>query len=444
MHRFAIEKLEKWKNTKNHKPLIINGARQVGKTYLMKEFAENYYDDYVYVNFEQNKKAVKFFDGNIDPYHIVSLLEYEFSKKINKKNTLIIFDEIQECSRALTSLKYFNENAPEYDIICSGSTMGITLHKGTSFPVGKVDLMKLYPMCFEEFLYALGEEKKVELLQSNSFDDIRIFNDDFVEKLKLYYYIGGMPKVILDYIGDRDLLHVKENQNLILQYYKFDFGKYADANQIPKLNLIFDSIATQLSKENSKFIYGVLKKGARASEYEYALQWLIDSNLIYKVYKVTTPRMPLKAYCEINAFKIYFLDVGLLSCMSGLTSEVLTKGNDIFVEFKGSLAEQYVLQEMKNIFDYSGYYYTNKSSTSEVDFLLENADGIIPIEIKSGKNLKAKSLGVYIDKFNPKYAIRASLSEYTKTKKILDIPLYSVKNILESLNSEKSNLYNVL
>lgn len=431
MYRFALEKLIEWKKNKNHKPLIINGARQVGKTYLMKEFAEKYYDDYIYINFQLNKKVSSFFEQNLDPFHIISLLEYEFGKKIHSDNMLIIFDEIQECSKALTSLKYFNENAPEYDIICSGSTMGITLHQGTSFPVGKVELMKLYPMCFKEFLLAIGEEKKVELLDKKNFDLIKVFKNDFIEKLKLYCFIGGMPKVVLDYIENKDLNLVQENQNLILQYYKFDFGKYANANQVLKINLIFDNIVSQLAKENSKFIYGALKKGARASEYEYALQWLEDSNLIYKVYKVTTPKIPLRAYCELDAFKVYFLDIGLLSCMSGLTSNILTTNDDIFVEFKGILTEQFVLQEIKSAIDYFGYYYTNKTSTSEIDFLINNSDGIIPIEVKAGINLKAKSLKAYMDKYNPPYAIKTSLLDYAVNGKIKNIPLYFVRDLIQ-------------
>ena len=433
MYRFAIEELLKWKNRIAHKPLIINGARQVGKTYLMKQFAEEYYDDCIYVNFEQNKKVASFFDNNLDPNHIINLLEYEYGKKIDKEKTLIIFDEIQECSRALTSLKYFNENAKEYDVICSGSTMGITLHKGTSFPVGKVEMMKLYPMCFEEFLYAIGEQKKADLLKNNDIETIKIFKNDYIEKLKLYYYIGGMPKVVFDYITDNDLNRVRENQNYILQYYKFDFGKYASANQITKLNLIFDNIASQLAKDNSKFIYGALKKGARANEYEYALQWLEDSNLIYKVYKIATPKLPLKAYCEMDAFKIYFIDVGLLSCMSGLSSDILTASSDIFVEFKGMLAEQYVLQELKCSMSYEGFYYINKYSTAEIDFLFQNKDSIIPIEVKAGINLKAKSLRTYIEKYNPVYAIRTGLNDYKRTDKIIDIPLYNVRNNIKFL-----------
>ena len=428
MYRFAIEELLKWKNRKDHKPLIINGARQVGKTYLMKQFAEEYYDDCIYVNFEQNKKVASFFDNNLDPNHIINLLEYEYGKKIDKEKTLIVFDEIQECSRALTSLKYFNENTKEYDVICSGSTMGITLHKGTSFPVGKVEMMKLYPMCFEEFLYAIGEQKKADLLKNNDIETIKIFKNDYIEKLKLYYYIGGMPKVVFDYITDNDLNRVRENQNYILQYYKFDFGKYASANQITKLNLIFDNIASQLAKDNSKFIYGALKKGARANEYEYALQWLEDSNLIYKVYKIATPKLSLKAYCEMDAFKIYFIDVGLLSCMSGLSSEILTNSSDIFVEFKGMLAEQYVLQELKCSMSYEGFYYNNKYSTAEIDFLFQNKDSIIPIEVRAGINLKAKSLRTYIEKYNPVYAIRTGLNDYKRTDKIIDIPLYNIRN----------------
>lgn len=433
MYRFAIEELKKWKNNKDRKPLIINGARQVGKTYLMKQFAEENYTDYIYVNFEQNKKVSTFFEESLDPFHIISLLEYEFGKKIDKDNTLIIFDEIQACGRALTSLKYFNENANEYNVICSGSTMGITFHKGTSFPVGKVDLMKLYPMCFEEFLYAIGEGKKAELLKENDVETIKIFKNDYIEYLKLYYYIGGMPKVVLDYTRNKDLNEVRENQELILQYYRFDFGKYASASQTTKLNIVFDNIASQLAKENSKFIYGALKKGARASEYEYALQWLEDSNLIYKVYKVITPKLPLKAYCELDAFKIYFLDVGLLSCMSGLTSDVITSGNNIFVEFKGILAEQYVLQEIKNINSYyDGFYYANKTSTSEVDFLMQNKDGIIPVEVKSGTNLRAKSLQAYIEKFNPPYVMKVSLNDYNNAENIINIPLYNIRNSIKN------------
>ena len=430
MKRFAMDNLIKWKNKKGHKPLIINGARQVGKTYLMKKFAEQNYKDYVYVNFEKDKNIASFFDSNISPKHIMSLLEMEFHKKIDQ-DTLIIFDEIQECSRALTSLKYFNEDASEYDVISSGSTMGITLHHGTSFPVGKVDFLKLYPMCFEEFLYALGEDRKAEFLINDEMDFVKAIKDIFIDYLKLYYFVGGMPKVVKDYVENKDLNQVRENQNTILQYYKFDFGKYADPHQVSKLNLIFDNIPSQLSKQNSKFIYSALKKGARASDYEFALEWLIDSHLIYKVYRVSVPHFPLRAYIDLAAFKIYFLDVGLLSCMSGLTSDVINKGSDIFVEYKGTLAEQYVFQELKNFYDYFGYYYANNTSTNEIDFLYQTKGGIVPIEVKAGINLKSKSLKAYMDKYNPPYAMRISLNDYKEDKNIVNIPLYNVRNMID-------------
>ena len=429
MDRMAIEYLEKWKEKKHHKPLIIRGARQVGKTWLMKEFGKNFYEKVVYVNFDNNDRMKNLFEGNMDINRLITGLELYSGHKINPENTLLIFDEVQEVPKALTSLKYFNEDAPQYQIICAGSLLGIALHQGTSFPVGKVEFLDLYPLSFFEFIMAMGKEPYVKLLQKGDFDMASTFKHDYIDLLKHYYYVGGMPEVVLNFSENKDFNEAREIQQRILSAYEQDFSKHAPNEVVPRIRMLWNSIPGQLTKENKKFIYGLIKEGARAKEYELAMLWLTDCGLIHKVYRVKTPYLPLKAYEDLKSFKLFLLDVGLLSCMAGLRQDTLLDGNDLFKEFKGALTEQYVLQQLKTLKDINTYYWTNDRGTAEVDFVIDNGICVLPVEVKAEVNLQAKSLKIYKEKFEPKLSIRTSMADYKKEDWLLDLPLYSIGSL---------------
>jgi len=423
MERNAIKQLSAWKNNPNKKPLIIRGARQVGKTWLMIDFAKKYYKQYAYINFDGNKRMAELFGGDYDIKRILEGLSIERGLKINAQDTLIIFDEVQECPRALTALKYFYENAPQYNIIAAGSLLGLALHEGTSFPVGKVDFMDLYPLSFSEFLLALGMDSFVKLLEENNFPTIKTFKDKYADALRRYYYIGGMPEVVSTFAKNQDYVEVRKLQNNILEAYAQDFSKHINTTLVTKVRMVWNSLPGQLSKENKKFIYGVMKSGARAKEYESALTWLMDCGLIYKVNRVRKPDIPLKSYEDLAAFKIFIVDVGLLSALSGLDAKTLLEGNKIFEEFKGALSEQYVLQELKAA-GQKDVFYWSKETSAELDFLMQLENNIVPIEVKAETNLKAKSLKVYREEYSPAVAVRFSMSDYKKTDSIYDIPLY--------------------
>lgn len=395
MYRYAIEELYKWKEKKNRKPLIIEGARQVGKTWLMKEFGEKAYSHTVYINFDSNSTMAELFSTDLNIERIITGLELYSSQKIYADKTLIIFDEVQEIPRALSSLKYFYENAPQYQIICAGSLLGIALHQGTSFPVGKVDFLKLYPLSFKEFMMATGNERYVEVLEKQDYQTVTTFKNVFINSLKQYYYIGGMPEVVLHFSEYKDFNEVRAIQQRILNAYEQVFSKHAPNEIVPRIRMLWNSIPAQLTKENKKFIYGLVREGARAKEFETALLWLSDCGLIHKVHRINAPGLPLKAYEDLKAFKLFILDVGLLSCMTGLRQKTLLEGNQLFKEFKGALTEQYVLQQLAAIPSISTYYYTNERNSSEIDFVIDNGEEIIPIEVKAEVNLMAKSLKVY-------------------------------------------------
>jgi predicted AAA+ superfamily ATPase len=428
MKRYAIKQLLEWKNNPNKKPLIIEGARQVGKTWLMQEFGKSEYRQVAYINFENNLQMKMVFDMDLDPKRIIQDIGLNTNLTINPKDTLIIFDEIQECPRALTSLKYFNETAPEYSIIAAGSMLGVTLHKGTSFPVGKVDFMTLYPMSFVEFLEAIGEERFIPFMEKLDFQTISVFKDVIVRLLKHYFYIGGMPEAVQDFVINKDFIRVKDIQNKILKSYEMDFSKHIDSNLVEKIKLLWNSIPAQLSKENKKFIYGTIKKGARANDFELAIAWLRDCGLIYQVHRVNKPIDPLKFYEEFSAFKIFILDIGLFCNLSNVSSSLLIENKKIFEEFNGALTEQYVLQQLKtkekNIF-----YWSTDTSRSEIDFMIQSEENVIPIEVKSTINLQAKSLKFFREKFKPKISVRTSLADYKKTDDLYDIPLYMIEFI---------------
>lgn len=424
MYRYAMENLCEWKNRKNRKPLIIEGARQVGKTWLMKEFGRQEYTNTVYINFDSNSRMAELFSADLDITRILRGIEIYTGKKINSEDTLIIFDEVQEVPKALSSLKYFYEDAPEYHVICAGSLLGIALHGGTSFPVGKVEFMKLFPMSFREFLTATGKEQYVELLEQKDYQMISSFKQIYIDALKEYYYVGGMPEAVLSYSQAHDLEDVRNIQNMILAAYEQDFSKHAPVSIVPKIRMVWNSIPSQLAKENRKFIYGLLRKGARAKDYETAIMWLIDCGLIHKVSRITTPNLPLKAYEDLKAFKLYLVDIGLLGALAGLKQSALLDGNDMFVEFKGALTEQYVLQQLVTDPDIGIYYYTNDRGNCEIDFLIDDGDKVIPLEVKAELNLKAKSLKTYREKYSPEVAVRTSMADYKENDGLVDMPLY--------------------
>lgn len=424
MYRYAMENLREWKNRKNRKPLIIEGARQVGKTWLMKEFGRQEYTNTVYINFDSNSRMTELFSADLDITRILRGIEIYTGKKINSEDTLIIFDEVQEVPKALSSLKYFYEDAPEYHVICAGSLLGIALHGGTSFPVGKVEFMKLFPMSFREFLTATGKEQYVELLEQKDHQMISSFKQIYIDALKEYYYVGGMPEAVLSYSQAHDLEDVRNIQNMILAAYEQDFSKHAPVSIVPKIRMVWNSIPSQLAKENRKFIYGLLRKGARAKDYETAIMWLIDCGLIHKVSRITTPNLPLKAYEDLKAFKLYLVDIGLLGALAGLKQSALLDGNGMFVEFKGALTEQYVLQQLVTDPDIGIYYYTNDRGNCEIDFLIDDGDKVIPLEVKAELNLKAKSLKTYREKYSPEVAVRTSMADYKENDGLVDMPLY--------------------
>lgn len=426
MYRTAIEQLQTWKVKKRRKPLIIRGARQVGKTWLMKEFGAAEYREVVYINFDNNERMKNLFEGSQEVSRLITGLELYAGHKINAENTLLIFDELQEVPKALSSLKYFNEDAPQYQIVCAGSLLGVALHQGTSFPVGKVEFMDLYPLSFFEFMMAMGKEQYVELLRKGDFDMATTFKQEYVELLKHYYYVGGMPEVVQSFAENQDFGEAREIQQRILAAYEQDFSKHAPNEVVPRIRMLWNSIPAQLTKENKKFIYGLVKEGARAKEYELAMLWLTDCGLVHKVHRISTPNLPLKAYEDLKAFKLFLLDVGLLSCMVGLRQGTLLDGNELFKEFKGALTEQYVLQQLKTMKGVSTYYWTADRGTAEVDFVIDNGSDVIPIEVKAEENLQAKSLKVYREKFQPKQSIRTSMADYRQEGWLLNLPLWAV------------------
>ena len=429
MYRMAIDKLFKWKQSKHRKPLIIEGARQVGKTWLMKEFGRQAYADTIYINFDSNSRMAALFASDLDPARLILGLELYAGRKISPNDSLLIFDEVQEVPRALSSLKYFYENAPQYHIVCAGSLLGIALHQGTSFPVGKVDFLKLYPLSFKEFLMATGKEQFADLLEQQDFQMITTFQQTYQDALKQYCFVGGMPEAVQRFAEDLDFNEVREIQKRILAAYEQDFSKHAPNEIVPRLRMLWNSIPSQLAKENKKFIYGLVREGARAKDYETAILWLTDCGLVHKISRVNASGIPLRAYEDLKAFKLFVLDVGLLGCMTGLRQHTLLDGNDLFVEFKGALTEQYVCQQLKTMEDLDVYYYTNDRGTCEIDFIVDTGTRIIPVEVKAAVNLRAKSLKVYHEKFSPELSVRTSMTSYRKEDWLVNLPLYAISQI---------------
>ena len=430
MQRLLMNSLLKWKDKKNRLPLILKGARQVGKTWLLNEFGKTAFDDVLYINFENAPGLREAFDGDISPQRVLDLLGALHGKRIKPRETLLIFDEVQEIPRALTSLKYFAETAPEYAICCAGSLLGVALHSGTSFPVGKVDFLSLQPLNFEEVLIANNEHLLIEFVKNDGIREIpKAITDKLIDYLKLYFVIGGMPGAVSTWLNTRDYSMVEERQRDILETYENDFSKHAPNAVVPKLRYLWDSVPSQLAKENKKFIYGLVREGARARDYEEAMLWLLDSGLLRKVGRITKAAMPLKAYEDLKAFKLYHLDVGLLRVMSELSPDAILDGIKIFEEFKGALTEQFVLSELAGKSFIRNIYYWTSEATAEVDFVFADNKNIYPVEVKAGENLRARSLKVYRERYSPKIAIRTSLSNLRLDDGLLNVPLFALFNL---------------
>ncbi|MDG6487082.1 ATP-binding protein [Glaesserella parasuis] len=426
MQRKILQSLQNWKQNPNRKPLIIQGARQVGKTWAMKHFGEQSFEQVAYINFDNNPRMKTLFSGDYDINRLILGLKIESGVDIQAHNTLIIFDEVQEVPQALSSLKYFYENAPEFYIVSAGSLLGVSLHHQVSFPVGKVDFLPLYPMDFHEFLLAVGKQDLVELLNLKDWSLISAMKSRYIELLRQYYFVGGMPEAVKVFIETQNVDAVRQVQKNLLMAYEQDFSKHIrDGQTVQKVRSIWHAIPEQLAKENKKFIYANLQKGARRKDYEIALQWLKDSGLVHSVPRIKKPHLPLSAYQD-NAFKLYGLDIGLLSAQSQLDASVLLDGSRIFSEFKGALTEQYVLQQLIANQDNPVFYWATEKGTAEVDFVVQQKQAVIPIEVKAEENLKAKSLKVYVEQFQPECAFRFSIADYREQDWLVNVPLYEV------------------
>lgn len=429
MQRSAMNKLISWKNSDKRKPLIVNGARQVGKTWLLKTFGEENYTNVAYISFYNNQRAKNIFENDFDMNRIILSLQLESNEKISPNNTLIILDEIQECPNALESLKYFCENASDYHVVSACSLLGSALQSGVSYPVGKVNLLDLYPLSYKEFLYAIGEEQLALSLESKDYSIIDIFADKYLFNLKNYLFVGGMPEVVNSFVKEHDYKAVRELQSDIIRMYRNDFSKHIPSRVFSKVCLVFDSIAVQLAKENKKFFFGNVKKGARSSDFENAIEWLRNAGLVHKVSKVNEPHVPLAAYKDISSYKLFFLDVGLLGAMTELDSVSIIEGNKLFMEFKGALTEQYVLQELKAQTNYTPYYFSTSSSRFKKDFIIQKDNQIVPIEVKAATNINSPSLKAFFEKYNPEKSIRFSTLPYKDQGWMINYPLYAVCNI---------------
>jgi predicted AAA+ superfamily ATPase len=427
MKRALYPALVQWKASPNRKPLILQGARQVGKTWLLKEFGRNEFDQVVYLNFESSERLKSLFLLDFDIKRILAMIEIEVDHKIRPNDTLLIFDEIQEAPKGLTALKYFCEQAPEYSIVAAGSLLGVSLQQNTSFPVGKVDFLRMYPMSFFEFLENVGHRLLKEHLEAQNWPMIEPFHEKLVELLRLYYFIGGMPEAVHSYVLQRDLREVRAIQDKILIGYENDFAKHAPIEMVPKIRLVWHSLISQLAKENRKFKYGQLKKGARAKDFEAAIRWLYDAGMVLKADLVEKPSIPLQAYSDADAFKLFLLDVGLLNALAQIDPKILLEKNAILTEFKGALTEQFVAQQLT--IHHVLHYWAAPNATAEVDFLIQSQNEIIPIEVKAEENLKSKSLKVFFEKYQPKTAVRSSMSPFRKQEWMVNVPLYAAMTI---------------
>ena len=431
MYRKIIKELKEWKNSAHRKPLILQGARQTGKTWIMKEFGRTEYKNTAYLFCQENPTLETLFNAPFNKERLLNGFQLLCGFKIEPENTLIILDEIQDIPKAITSLKFFYEEAPEYHIICAGSLLGVSLHEGISFPVGKVNFLNLYPLSFSEFLVALGKEQQAELINDTQQDTelLKAFSEEYKELLKYYFFIGGMPEVVLTWIETKDFNKVRRVQKELLETYEDDISKHTTVEMANKIRQVWNSVPSQLAKENKKFLYSVIKESARAREYENAINWLVNAGLMVKVHRVNKIGIPLKAYEDLEAFKIYILDTGLLCSMTELSAKTLLEGNNLFTEFKGSLTEQYVCQQLISEFGIRPYYWSAKNATAEVDFIFQNDNQIVPIEVKAEINLQAKSFKLYRDTYNPDLAFRFSLADFVNHGTLKDVPLYDLPAI---------------
>lgn len=426
MERSIYSSLKKWKDSPTRKPLILQGARQVGKTYILKEFGAREYSEVVYINCDDNNDMQNMFvDYDVD--RIIRSLSAISGVSIKPSTTLLILDEIQEVERGLASLKYFCEKAPEYHVAVAGSLLGITLHEGTSFPVGKVDMLYMYPMDFEEFLLAMGKEQLVELLRSNSWTALTPLRGMLTELLRQYYFVGGMPEAVKTYVERGDIWEVRSIHSKIIDAYRNDMSKHVPKQQVQRINMVWNSIPSQLARDNKKFIYGALRKGARANDFEIAIQWLVDSGLVHKVHRISKPVVPLKFYEDMASFKLFLLDCGLLGALSETPPEQILIGDNVFEEYKGAFTENYVLQQLKSLPRTFVYYYSNDNSTLEIDFVVQHEAHVIPIEVKAEENLRAKSLRQFVTDNSGLHGVRFSMSDYREQDWLTNVPLWAVR-----------------
>lgn len=426
MERSIYSSLKKWKESPTRKPLILQGARQVGKTYILKEFGAREYSEVVYINCDDNNDMQNMFvDYDVD--RIIRSLSAISGISIKPSTTLLILDEIQEVERGLASLKYFCEKAPEYHVAVAGSLLGITLHEGTSFPVGKVDMLYMYPMDFEEFLLAMGKEQLVELLRNNSWAALTPLRGMLTELLRQYYFVGGMPEAVKTYVERGDIWEVRSIHSKIIDAYRNDMSKHVPKQQVQRINMVWNSIPSQLARDNKKFIYGALRKGARANDFEIAIQWLVDSGLVHKVHRISKPVVPLKFYEDMSSFKLFLLDCGLLGALSETPPEQILIGDNVFEEYKGAFTENYVLQQLKSLPRTFVYYYSNDNSTLEIDFVVQHEAHVIPIEVKAEENLRAKSLRQFVTDNAGLHGVRFSMSDYREQDWLTNVPLWAVR-----------------
>lgn len=426
MERSIYSSLKKWKESPTRKPLILQGARQVGKTYILKEFGAREYSEVVYINCDDNNDMQNMFvDYDVD--RIIRSLSAISGVSIKPSTTLLILDEIQEVERGLASLKYFCEKAPEYHVAVAGSLLGITLHEGTSFPVGKVDMLYMYPMDFEEFLLAMGKEQLVELLRSKSWAALTPLRGMLTELLRQYYFVGGMPEAVKTYVERGDIWEVRSIHSKIIDAYRNDMSKHVPKQQVQRINMVWNSIPSQLARDNKKFIYGALRKGARANDFEIAIQWLVDSGLVHKVHRISKPVVPLKFYEDMASFKLFLLDCGLLGALSETPPEQILIGDNVFEEYKGAFTENYVLQQLKSLPSTFVYYYSNDNSTLEIDFVVQHEAHVIPIEVKAEENLRAKSLRQFVTDNSGLHGVRFSMSDYREQDWLTNVPLWAVR-----------------
>lgn len=424
MKRDIYNQLLNWKNKSQRKPLILNGARQVGKTYILKQFGQNEYKKFAFFSLDRDQKVIEVFEKGGNVPDILLALSAISEVDITPGDTLVVLDEIQNCPKALEALKYICEDAPDVHVIVAGSLLGLSLHHGVSYPVGKVEELRLYPMTFIEFLNAMGKSRLADIITTKNWDVMALIEAEYISLLRQYYYVGGMPAAVLAHVEQRGLKEIREIQQQIITDYRRDFSKHAPEREVPRINMVWDSIPAQLAKENKKFVYGAVKKSARAADFEMAIQWLIDAGLAYKMPRVNNAKMPLKFYEDANAFKLFMLDVGLMGAMAEASAQSMLVGNDIFSEYKGAFTELYVYTQLKTL-NLSLYYHSVDNSTIEIDFLTQWRDKVVPIEVKAEVNVKSKSLHTFINANPALKGIRYSMLPYKEQEWMTNIPLYA-------------------